>query len=127
MDDHNLKYHFLADFDQAMLQLANEGLFSQKPQKLLVDETRRLIAFERSGFIFLFNFSADVSYTDLKLSVFPGSYQPTLDTDAKQYGGFSRILHNQTFFTIPCIENNTRLHCVSVYLPARTALVLKRN
>ncbi|MBO4511514.1 MAG: alpha amylase C-terminal domain-containing protein [Victivallales bacterium] len=127
VDDHNLKYHFLADFDQAMLQLTNDGLFSQKPQKLLVDETRHLIAFERSGFIFLFNFSANVSYTDLKLSVFPGSYQPVLDTDAKQYGGFARILHNQTFFTIPTITNNTRQHCISVYLPARTALVLKQR
>ena len=65
-DDPSLRFRFLADFDENMLRLAESGIFQEKAQLLCADDERKLLAFERAGFLFIFNFHHSASYSDLR-------------------------------------------------------------
>ena len=55
----------------------------------------------------------------------PGSYRRVLDTDEVRFGGQGRIAARQTFFSEPSVVGNERIDHVKLYLPARTAIVLR--
>lgn len=55
-------------------------------------EGDKVIAFERAGLLFVFNFHPSQSFTDYRVGVnVPGKYQAVLCSDSKKYGGFGRI------------------------------------
>lgn len=94
VDDDLLKYKFLNNFDRAM------NTCDEKYQWLAADpgyvslkhETDKVIAFERAGLLFAFNFHPNNSFKDYRLGVdVAGTYQVVLSTDDGEYGGFSRI------------------------------------
>ena len=124
-DDMSLKYHFLADFDKAMLALLEKDLFEKTPIPLLVDEERKVIAFSRGKWLFAFNFNPTQSFDNLPILCFPGKYDLVLDTDRAEFGGFGAIASKQEFFSSPTVEQNTRNNYIRIYLPARTALVAR--
>jgi 1,4-alpha-glucan branching enzyme len=125
-DDQNLVYHFLADFDKAMIELANlTGLLDDGNLRLVVEHCDdKVLAFQRSGMIFIFNFHPDKSYTDYAIEAFAREYHLVLDTDSISFGGHGRVAPNQTYFAN--VERNERV-LVKVYLPSRTALVLREK
>jgi 1,4-alpha-glucan branching enzyme len=47
--------------------------------------------------------------------------------DAARYGGHQRLVPDQEHPTIPDSDKNSDRHYLSLYLPARTALVLKHS
>ena len=60
----------------------------------------RVIAFDRAGVLFVFNFHASQSFTDYKVGVDePGKYKLVLDSDEKWFGGHSRLDHDVEYFT----------------------------
>ncbi|MBN1671967.1 MAG: alpha amylase C-terminal domain-containing protein [Kiritimatiellae bacterium] len=125
-DDPNLRYRFLAEFDKAMLALAAEhglpdGAF---PRRLLVHDEDKILAFERAGLFFFFNFHPHRSVSDYPVEVPPGEYALVLDTDAAEFGGHGRVAPGQRYFTLPVTAAGSVRHCVHLYLPCRTALVL---
>jgi len=127
-DDQGLKYHYLADFDRAMLEIIGRSktIFASKPQFVYVHEDNKILVFERADHLFLFNFDPSRSYTDYALEVSPGEYKLILDTDESKFGGQNRLSPEQTFFSHPDrIENVPRL-CIKVYLPCRSAIVLQK-
>lgn len=91
----------------------------------LKNESDRVVAFDRAGALFIFNFHPTNSYTDYRIGVdIPGEYRVVLDSDSKENGGHGRIDHQASkFFTSP-MEWNGRRNFVQVYLPTRTCLVL---
>lgn len=124
-DDPALVYHYLADFDQAMLEWAGRVRLvdAPGPHKRAEHCDDHVLGFERAGLLFLFNFHPARSYTDYAVETTPGTYRLVLDSDALCFGGHGRVAPGQEYFTRP--EPNR--HAVTVYLPARTALVLQRQ
>jgi 1,4-alpha-glucan branching enzyme len=124
-DDPNLVYHFLADFDKAMLDLAKASLLLDHPAPLLrVEHCDNLIlGFERASLLFLFNFHPSRSYPDYGVETTPGKYELALNTDAPRFGGHGLVVENQEYLTT---GDNSGRAWVKVYLPSRTALVLRR-
>lgn len=122
-DDPNLKYHFLARFDRGMIDLAKRfRLLEQANLQLLHEHTEdKVLAFERGGLIFAFNFHPVQSHTNYLFQASPGKYRMILDSDAVEYGGHGRLVPQQAHFTT---ERQQR-HLVSLYLPNRTVLVLE--
>ena len=63
-------------------------------------ETDRVIAFDRAGVLFVFNFHANKSYTDYRVGVdIPGKYKMVLNSDEEWFGGHQRLDANTEFLT----------------------------
>lgn len=125
-DNPNLVYHFLAAFDKAMIELARIArLPDGQPAHLCLEHNdNKLLGFERAGLLLLFNFHPTRSYPDYPVATAPGTYRLALDSDAACYGGYSRLTPEQEYFANP--ENDGHFW-IKAYLPARTALVLKKT
>ncbi|KAL9940923.1 hypothetical protein V8E36_000411 [Tilletia maclaganii] len=127
VDDELLRYKYLYRWDAAMNNLEGQHKWLAAPQAYisLKNESDRVVVFERAGLLFAFNFHATNSYTDYRVGVdAPGTYVIALDSDDKVYGGHGRVDHSTEFFTNP-LEWNGRRNFVQLYLPTRTAIVLK--
>ncbi|ANB15232.1 1,4-alpha-glucan branching enzyme [Sugiyamaella lignohabitans] len=127
VDDDLLKYKFLNGWDAAMQNTETTYKWLSAPQAYisLKNENDKVIAFERAGVLFVFNFHATQSYTDYRIGVdVPGSYRIILDTDDTEFGGFGRIDHQATECVTTDFPWNNRKNFIQLYLPARTAVAL---
>ena len=124
-DNGFLKYQWLGDFDEDMLKLTQENrIFDQRMSDLLLSKRpEKTLAFYRHGLLFAFNFHPSMSLTNVLIPVpQPGEYTVALCTDDEKYGGFGQIQH----ITYPTKLFDGK-HYVELYLPARTAVVLKER
>ena len=123
-DDTNLRYRHLADFDKAMMGLCRSHRLLETPGPHFVQEhlSDQTLAIERSGLIFVFNFSPNKSFTDYPVAAAPGKYRAVLDSDAADFGGFGRVLSATEYFTQTSGAGSRTT--LSLYLPARSVLVL---
>ncbi len=124
VDNPDLKYKFLNAFDEAMVELlkAHEVLGAIPAQLLNMDETNKVIIYERSNLIFVFNFSGDRSVPDYKFFVpNAGKYKVILSSDTEMFGGHNRINLSTEYFTEKDEHGSNQL---SIYCTSRTALVL---
>ena len=87
----------------------------------------QVLAYRRKDLIFVFNFNPTRSFTDYGFLVPKGAYEVVLDTDNKDFGGFGFNDDSITHFTCsdPLYAKDKK-EWLKLYLPARTALVLKR-
>jgi 1,4-alpha-glucan branching enzyme len=117
-DDPNLRYRFLAEFDKSMMGLCCNYKLIETPGPHFLYEhiSDQVLAFERAGLVFIFNFNPEKSFTDYSIPVPAGKYRMLLNSDAVEYGGFGRIE--------PWGEYDGMTHSILTYLPARTVLVL---
>lgn len=122
-DNPELRYHFLADFDQAMIELATKtrALEHEWPYKHYEHVGDQVLAFERGDLLFVFNFNPNHSFEGRRISCRSGSYRIVLSSDAKAFGGFDRI---DTAIEYVTTGEHPEL---SLYLPARTGVVLARQ
>jgi len=77
IDDDLLRYKFLNNFDRAMNQAESRYGWLRSPQAYVSrkHEDDKLIAFERAGLLFVFNFHATKSFTDYPIGTnIPGWY-----------------------------------------------------
>ena len=124
-DNGYLKYQWLGDFDRDMILLAKRrDLFQQWMADLeLLRENDKLIAFYRKGLLVAFNFNPTESYTNVLVPVPANAdYTVALCTDDAKYGGQDRIEH----ITYPVKVFDGQCF-IELYLPARTAVVLKEG
>ncbi len=109
-----------------MIHLAkNADLFSMNMGDLrLIDSDRQVIVFYRKGLLFAFNFSPCNSYTDVTVSL-PAiaDYTVALCSDDGKYGGNDLIAH----MTYKAQVDDKGSSTLRLYLPARTAVVLKEQ
>jgi len=126
----NLKYQFLREFDKEMLKLNNEGklLNNLYINRIIENSGDKIIAFIRGDYLFVFNFHPVNSYTDYGITV-TGKFRVILDSDNPAFGGFNRIDRSIVYRTIKkgnilSINEPYRLY---LYIPSRTALVLKKE
>jgi len=129
VDNSELKYHCLARFDRDMISLAKKfRLFaSSEPRLLFEHSSDKIIIYERAGLIFAFNFHPTHSPFGYRFETPPGEYRMILDTDASEYGGHNRLIPDQKHLTLYDTSREDRRHFLSIYLPARTAIVLART
>lgn len=123
-DNGLLKYEWLGQFDEDMIKLTKEAdLFSMRMGDLrMKDSDKQVIVFYRKGLLFAFNFSPTHSYTDIRVPL-PAiaDYTVALCTDDGIYGGFDQVQH----ITYPAQVDGQGNSAITLYLPARTAVVLK--
>ena len=94
MYDPSLKYQYLNAFDRDMIKTAKYyHIFDQGwPTLRWIHEDDHVIAFERGGLLFVFNFSPDRSYTDYTIpSSVPADHEVLFSSDDYCYGGFGRV------------------------------------
>ena len=128
-DDPNLRFGKLADFDEAMVRSLRGSAMSETPVKLLADDGDKVLAFQRGDFIFIFNFHHSKSYTDYGIIVPPATeWKHLFDTDEKRFGGQGLVRRGGTY--LPSLVLDKRhdefVQQIKAYLPARTAIVLKK-
>ena len=124
MRNPELKYQYLYAFDRAMIALAKEHrIFDQIwPTLSRMHEDDHVLAFERGGLLFVFNFDPERSYTDYPIPVTkPVDYEIVLASDDGCFGGFGRNHHDRVSSQLP----GSKTSQVRLYLPSRTALVLQ--
>ncbi len=128
-DDPSLRFKGLGDFDAAMLgALKSAPKFDTfSAQKLLADEPDKVLAFVRGDLLFVFNFHPSASYTDYGVLVPPATkWAHLLDTDETRFGGQGRIARAQTYAPALVPKAGELVQQIRLYLPARTATVLKQ-
>ncbi len=89
-----LRYHYLADFDNAMIELmkAHHIMLAPPPWMLYADEENKTVVFERNNLIFLFNWHPVNSLPDYEIPLKQtGDYHILLSTDDERFGGFGRV------------------------------------
>ena len=126
-DDPELKYHWLYDFDREMISLINENKILTVPSVDLVLENKpdKVLAYHRGLFLFVFNFNPTQSFTDYGIPLGAGKYKIVLSTDSGRFGGYDRVDEEISYYTLPSSGVGSQ-HFLNLYLPARTALVLKK-
>jgi 1,4-alpha-glucan branching enzyme len=127
VEDHNLKYHYLGDFDKAMIELIRSvKKFNETSIDVQWDrQDDQVLAFRRKNLIFVFNFHPGNSYADYRILTDPGSYETVLNTDNPAFGGFGMIDESVTHFTIP--DAKTKKSWLKLYIPSRCAFVLRKR
>ncbi len=130
VDNKELCYHYLGDFDEAMLNvIKTEKNFQKTPVKeVWHNDGDQILAFSRGDLLFVFNFSPNRSYTDYGFIVPQGSYDVVLNTDSKLYGGNDLADDSVRHFTNydPIYEKDGK-GWLMLYIPARSAVVLRKN
>ena len=130
VDNMELDYHYLGDFDREMLKvMKSEVNFNKTPVlEIWHNDCDQVLAYMRGELIFVFNFSPVHSYSDYGFLVSTGSYDVVLNTDAKEFGGNSFADDTVTHITnYDPIYVNEHKEWLKLYIPARSAVVLKRN
>lgn len=123
VDNELLRYRYLNEFDRAMVKLAQETeLLAAPPARPLnMDEKNQVMAFERGGLVFIFNWSGTAAIPDYKLPApSHGEWRVVLDSDDLRFGGFGRLDNSISHFT-------DKVQNLSLYLLPRTVLVLARS
>lgn len=124
VDDINLRFRFLNNFDKSIIFVAsNENIFEYAPKPIVQDIEKQILIFTRGDLLFAINFNGENSYSDYLFEAPAGKYTEILDTDEKLYDGENRLDKTIEHFTQYKYDKNL----LSLYLPSRTALIMKLN
>jgi 1,4-alpha-glucan branching enzyme len=136
------EHYFFADlnrFDRAMVHLLRDNLPAEKGHlpwiyKLWDNEGDQVVAYQRGNLVFVFNWNGQKSFTDYGILSPEGKYRVVLNTDAKSFAGFGLADDNVEHFTEhdplyadPDPHSGCHKGWLRLYLPARSAVVLKRE
>jgi 1,4-alpha-glucan branching enzyme len=119
-EEGHLRYHFLLDFDRAMITLLKDYQILEDKfcKELHIDNQNKILIFMRKGLIFVFNFHPEKSIFDYTFHLpAAGLYKVVLNSDDAQFGGFSRHQPDTEHFTF---DDNK----MGLYITNRTAMVL---
>jgi len=127
-DNHELRYHWLGDFDRELISLFRENRLLEIPEvNWGYDHNQnKILAFWRGLYMFVFNFHPSRSFTDYGFEMEPSKFRIVLNTDEDCFGGQNRIDKNRWYYTQP-EAGFTGKHYLRLYLPSRTAIVLKKE
>ncbi|MGC3979486.1 MAG: alpha amylase C-terminal domain-containing protein [Paludibacteraceae bacterium] len=129
VDNENYIYNGLGKFDRDMIELIksvsnfNETSISQLWDK----EDDQVLAYQRRNLIFIFNFNGQNSYVDYGILADAGSYKVVLNTDSRIYDGNGLIDETVEHFTLPAEGETYGKEWLKLYIPARSAFVLKKQ
>lgn len=130
VDREDLQYRFLNAFDNAMISLVNRvhNFQNKLIRKLWENDDDQVLAFMRGDLVFVFNFSPTRSYDGYGILAPAGNYTPVLTSDDPAFGGFGNVDLKVKHFTVPDpFYEPFGMARLPLYLPARTAIVLRRR
>ena len=123
-DNGLLKYQWLNDFDYDMVHLCKRHkIFRQGMANLmLMKAPEQMLCFARCDLFFVFNFHSSNSLEHILIPVYPDTKELVVkfSSDDEKYGGFSQVEH----MTYP-VKEFDGVRYVELYIPARTAIVLR--
>ena len=128
VDNPELCYHFLGDFDKEMTKLLTEGNVTKYPvQEIWHNDGDQVLAWSRGSLVFVFNFSPTRSFEGYGFMVPEGVYDVVLNTDAVRFGGNGLADDSVRHFTNfdPLLKRDGK-GWLQLYIPARSAVVLRR-
>lgn len=127
-DNPDLRFKALGDFDEAMLNVVHRLVKKGTPIRLVANDADKILAFVRDDLLAVFNFNPTRSFTDYGILVPPATtWTPVLDTDEVRFGGQGRLATDIVYAPVLVPEKGELVQQIKLYLPARTALVLKRK
>lgn len=129
VDNMDLKYYYLGDFDREMIELLRsvKNFQSTPIQKVWDSDGDQILAYMRKDLVFVFNFSPTKSYTDYGFLVPKGEYEVILNTDAPRFGGFGLADDSVRHFTqFDPLFKKDKKEWLKLYIPARSAVVLRK-
>ena len=124
MENGFLKYGQLNEFDKRMIHAVRDsGLLREwAPELKLLQQRDHMLAFERGGLVFVFNFDPQNTHADYVIPVSVGrDHEVLFTTDDEAYGGFGNISHEPCS---ACVQGHEG-PALSLCLPPRTAMVLR--
>jgi 1,4-alpha-glucan branching enzyme len=124
--DEFLRYKFLDRFDKSMISFISENKIIQQPigYPRVQNAGDQVLIFERSGFLFVFNFSPFMSYADYTFESPGGDYTIVLDTDEPVFGGHGRQEKNITHYNM---TNGEGKNVLSLYIPSLSGFILEKK
>ena len=123
VDDENLKFAWLNEYDKEMLKFVKENnIMNAEPAWLMnADEEHKTIVFERNNLIFVFNWGSE-SIPDYEINVkSTGDYEIVFSSDDKEFGGFENINKEVVF---PSEARDEQVF-MKIYNVSRTAVVYR--
>lgn len=129
-ENKDLKYHYLSLFDRLMVRLHNDFrmLDDLYITRIYENNHDKVISYMRGDFLFVYNFHPTNSFIDYGIPV-QGRFRIVLDSDDATLGGYNRIDKNSVYLSIKKAERhiiNAPIY-LYLYLPSRTALVLRKE
>ena len=140
-----LRFKGLADFDEVMVRAlfdcsdcsdcsigrgqSNNPKSNNRTIRLVSNEPDKVLAFLRGELLFVFNFNPTQSFTDYGILVPPATkWRHLFDTDEVRFGGQGRIQAGAVYEPVLVHDSNHNelVQQIRLYLPSRTATVLKR-
>ena len=137
VDNPNYFFSDLNRFDEAMIHLLRENVLAVEDEcgrhlpwvmKWWDNEGDQLVAYSRGDLLFVFNWNGQKSFADYGILVPEGKYKVVLNTDAKEFAGFGLSDDTVEHFTQhdPLYAKDGK-GWLKMYIPARSAVVLKRS
>ena len=127
VDNKDLRYTELNDFDKAMVTLLKDNeLLTVQPVNRWIHQEDKIIIYTKGDYVFAFNFNPERSFDGYFIPVGKegeGRYQITLSTDSADFGGFQRTDSDFVYDTYNTKGEWTGFNC---YLPSRSAVVFKK-
>ncbi len=129
-DDDSLLYKGLEDFDREMIHFIRKNrLLVEAPVLLTADEQKQILVFLRKNCIFALNFNPVNSIGDYGFSAPAGEYELVFSSDEPRFDGPGRLAAGEKHLSMDrrCPNGNQEFdHTLCLYLPCRSALVLKK-
>lgn len=128
VDRKELKYEYLNNFDNAMIELIG-GVYNFQALpvvKLWEKDDDQILAYGRGDLIFVFNFNPARSFSDYGILTPPGEYEVVLSSDDARFGGYGNVddsVHHLT--QNDPLYSPHGVEWLRLYLPARSAQVLR--
>ncbi len=125
VDNENLRYRELNDFDKAMISmLKKEKALEKKTEFRWLHNDDKIIMFSKGDLVFVFNFNPNASFDGYFIPVGSlGTYKPILSTDDGIFGGYSRVDTTKKYEAYETPNGWFGFNC---YIPNRCAFVLKK-
>ncbi len=124
VDNGYLKYGQLNEFDRVMIHAARDcGVLLDGTAHLrLLRQEEHMLAYERGGLVFVFNFDPQYAHENYIVPVSEGrDHEVLFTTDDERFGGFGRIGHERRSAYVPGQSGPALM----LGLPPRTAIVLR--
>ena len=127
-DNTDLKYHWLSDFDRVMMRWIKDAGLLDIPEihRSFDNKQDQILAWQRENYLLVFNFNPTQSFTGYGIPMEASKYRILFHTDEGRFGGQDRIDMQITYYTRPS-GGLSSPHFLNLYLPARTAIVLKKE
>uniref|UniRef100_A0A8C1SCP8 1,4-alpha-glucan branching enzyme n=1 Tax=Cyprinus carpio TaxID=7962 RepID=A0A8C1SCP8_CYPCA len=130
VDIEHLRYRQLYAFDRDMNLTEDKygWLAAGQAAVTTLNQADKVIVFERSNLLFIFNFHPCNSYIDYRVAVeHAGKYKIKLNSDELQYGGHGRLVQDTEFFTEPMPFNGRHLSfpcCAAILSEPQKSLLI---